>query len=43
MPGSIATLAICSATLSSIARISSSSAKITPGTRIAPVFGSCHW
>ncbi len=42
MPGSVATLATCSGTLSSISRISASSAKITPGTRIAPVCGSIH-
>src|SRR6185437_2340468 len=42
MPGRPATLRNCSSTLLSMSLISAASAKMTPGTRIAPLFGTCH-
>src|SRR5438067_3487875 len=42
MPGRLATFATWSATLSSIARTSDLSAKMMPGTRIAPRFVGSH-
>jgi hypothetical protein len=42
IPGRLATLATCSATLSSIASSRSRDAKITPGTRMRPMAGSSH-